>query len=136
MAYDYFAAQEALVNRLKAQVPELKSAVGAGRGTGTSLPRPAVAVFHESYEHLGRGTGQSLLRQRWRVSLTVDDMNDRDGSRARSEAGPLITQIISALAGWAPGSSHSPMEILDGGEEAYEDGQARFHLHFASNVTL
>ncbi|MDH5637346.1 MAG: hypothetical protein OEZ04_02530, partial [Nitrospinota bacterium] len=74
MAYDYFAAQQAMVDRLKAQVPELRSAEGAGGRTGTTLKRPAVVVFHEGYEHLGRGTGQLLMRQRWRVTLVVDDI--------------------------------------------------------------
>ena len=136
MAYDYFATQKAIVNRLLAQVTELKSADATGGGTESALQRPAVVVVHQGHEHLGRGTGQILLRQRWQVTLVVDDRNDRNGSRARSVAGPLITQIIFALAGWAPGATHSLLTPLDGGEEEYKDGQARFNLYFSSNVTL
>ncbi|MDH5757896.1 MAG: hypothetical protein OEZ55_14655 [Nitrospinota bacterium] len=136
MPYDYFTAQQAIASRLMEQIPSLQSAIGSGRGLDPAIRRPAAAVFHEGHEPLGRGVGQSLFRQKWKVTLVVDSANDRHGSVARAMAGPLISQIITALDGWIPAEGHSPLAALSGGAEEYQDGVASFDLLFESGITI
>ena len=84
--------------RLKEQVPEVQTLSSWGQPVikeSHDLP-PSVMVFLENDQPgdvVARGRNQKI-EQTWLALVVVKD--------AENEAGPLISQVIRALAGWCP----------------------------------
>ena len=138
MTEGYFAAEEAIASRIAENVPELKSAVGyrQPRHWSAAQRRPFVAVILEEPEPAGRNGNRTLIKQRWRITLVVDMINEHSGANARAEAGPILTKIISALAGWTPGQDMAPMQPSSGYVGVYENDCASFSLVFTTGLII
>jgi len=51
--------------------------------------------------------------QRWQVILTVRNVSKiRSGRPARSQAGPIVSQLLDALSGWHPGSPFGALRAV------------------------
>jgi len=138
MTEEYFSAEEAIANRIIQNAPELKSATGYREASQWSrvMPRPFVAITLDSAEPAGGNGARQLMRQKWRITLVADKINEDSGAKARAEAGPILRKIISALAGWKPGLDMTPMAPASGYESVYENDCASFSLVFTTGLVV
>lgn len=109
MPEDYLQIEQPLIDRLKAETG-INTVMGwAEAGEIEDLkkaPAPSLAVIYLGDRSAGAGrqsSGRQIVRQVWGVGILVRNVRDtKRGTAARSEAGPLMTQVINALNGWRP----------------------------------
>lgn len=148
MIVDYLMAEQAIIERLQAQLTELR-AVYAVADTATlteaQQQTPNAQVFYhrdvvDSTPGGQRGQGRAqLVHQIFCVVLAVRNVRDvRGGTGARNEAGPILTRIIQALAGWKPSEHHDALRrVTPPIAVAYETGFRYYPLAFdATLVTV
>lgn len=70
------------------------------RGTGKRGRR--IEVLYDGYAPQEGSGIEATIRQSWSVALSVDNVRDDAREGARSEAGPILTQILRLLIGWRP----------------------------------
>jgi hypothetical protein len=104
---------DAVVARLKAQVPDLGNRVEEAAFLAKLLsegrmPQGATAIVVPMGKQGGKSeTGAGFYHQEFTATigvLLVADVHDQTGKRALERLGPLIMEVITALAGWAPGA--------------------------------
>jgi hypothetical protein len=116
--HDYLWLEEAIIQRVRALMPELKLVAGAGslaQIKDSAQIAPAVHVLYAgdvigSSDKPRPGNGRvGLVTQSWAVVL-VTGFGDRKGTGtgAREKAGPLIGKLLGALSGFMPEGAHVP----------------------------
>ncbi len=114
---DFLELEGRIAARIEAAVPELAGAVTPLGDPGDMLQtarenRAWLVPGRTSYDSDKSGRAIDVT-QRWQVILTCRNVgNMRSGEPARRQAGPLITKIIQALAGWHPGSPYGLLRIV------------------------
>ena len=139
MPDSYYTAEAAIISRIHAQAPQVKTVTGIHQETkadSATGPLPAVVVSCGGHEPKGHAGIRALVSQRWEITLVVAAPNDRSGAKARAEAGPLIIAVIRALAGWRPASGCSGMELQAGGWEEYTENMAMFGFAMTTNISI
>jgi hypothetical protein len=133
---DYFDVATALVARLRAQVPQVRSVRTASSlaelahmtpeapslivcWDGDSLPAPAECL--------------QPVEQRWIVALTVRSARDTAGGSGVLEvAGPLMSLTLAALMGWRPAlPGAGRLRRIDAPRPAFDVGYGVFPLAFS-----
>lgn len=99
---DWFAPEAPTIERLRAGLGSSVVAVGASRDLdgvhAEAIPAPSVHVYYGGYRPLSDQNGiKTRIEQTWIAAITVAHATD-----ARAEAGPLVFQAASLLAGWPP----------------------------------
>lgn len=143
---NYLALEPLIIDRLKTEVPTLRAVLSAdaladlAEGVQTT---PAAYVLYDGDDvpsadgkRAGDGARQ-LVSQRWLVVLAV--RNARGGSDAREDAGPLLTQILAALAGYhpqpaPPSQVYRPLKRAQAPRPGYHAGYGYFPLLFTTEV--
>lgn len=141
MNTDYFAAEQPIKDRLAAQVPDLVKVMAledlAEISDRRQIQTPAAFVlFDGDRTATGSSDGRVVnITQRWAVVLAVRSARSQQGGDGqRTKAGPLISQIWKALAGFEPVPGMSPMKRTDGQPPVYLDGGfAYFSLSFETS---
>jgi len=139
MLDNYYAAEAAIIARVRDQVPDLKTVVGLSQeikvdsATGAL---PGAVVVCDGHEPKDQAGGRVLITQKWEITIVVSAPNDRSGAKARAEAGPLIVGVIRALAGWTPATGFSSMELQAGGWEEYTENMAQFGFAMKTNIAI
>lgn len=140
---DYLAAESAIVAQLKdrvANVHILSAAELAGvpqKGQVT----PAVHVIYggdqvptASADRGYSGKPQKVL-QKWLAVIAVRNAGSQvTGEKQREQAGPIISQVIAALAGFEAGKGFGPMMRINAPAPAYNGTFAYFPLQFTTEV--
>ncbi|WP_153116025.1 phage tail terminator protein [Rhodocyclus tenuis] len=138
MIADFLADEEAIVERLKAAVPALRHVeerVDTESAAGQDSPSPAAFVEYIGSrlpQGDGAQAGDGLLQEiqlGFMVTLVVRRAGS-DGRRLRREAGPLISEIFQALAGWLPDQEGRPLSCAAINRPAYKQNYAYFPLVF------
>lgn len=84
----------------------------------------------------GQGTSQSL-EQRWLVILAANSLGTKANTARTTGAGPLLSQIHKALAGWTPPGCHRPMRRANSPlPPTFTDSKAVYPLGFEVPLTL
>lgn len=115
MLADYLAAGLLLMQRIRDAVPGVVAVLAArdlSRLAESTLQSPSVFVVYDG-DRLGDAAGRGgarIVHQRWLVVLAVRNATQTDGGAAlTTEAGPLISDLLSALQGWEPSEDHRPL---------------------------
>ena len=133
---NYFAAEDAIIERIEQNVPDLKKVSGwvdLDSAFEASAATPAAVVVYLGDRTPDSGQAAALVEQKWCVALTVRAPQTAATQKAaREQAGTLITQIVKCLHGWSPAARHSEM-VLSGGVQVrfYRGGIAVFGIPFA-----
>ena len=105
-AFNYLSVEDALIERLRSCLPDLadvRSEASLDGVKGAQLPTPSALVLWAGDQVIHDSNPKAqLVAQTWVVCLVVKHSGDRTGAQARDAAGPLITQVIQAVRGWAP----------------------------------
>jgi hypothetical protein len=104
-----------VIDRLADAVPHLRSVEGAVELAAVMASRPQAAAgiaAHVVNTGLRGGAADAIagaftqdVEIAIAVILTISAPGDRKGARAGDQLGSITTQVINALAGWAPASS-------------------------------
>ncbi len=115
--FDYLSAEEAIIERLTAAVPEFAEVRGEGSLATMkegALRSPSALIVYAG-DDLGDPAGStSLITQLWIVVIAVKKPGDRTGSGARDKAGALITKTLAALQGFEPGERFTALKRVNG----------------------
>ncbi len=113
VADDWLLAGPQLVERLKAEVPELRGVYRAEdldkletntEKDGAAVPSAHVFYLGDSFvqDQDGSEAGEiAVIDQLWGIALVA--VNARGGTSTRTNLGPLIAKVTRAIAGWDPG---------------------------------
>lgn len=141
MIENYLELEPLIVARIEAQVPGLRKVFGMAE-LATIRERavqfsPCACVVYDGDSvpageaaRGGQGVAQAVL-QRWVVWLIVRNVRDgKDGAAARTDAGPLLSLLIKALAGWTPTPPFRPLRRGNAPRPLFEDGAIHFPVLF------
>lgn len=146
MLSDWLAAEELIVDRLKDQVAELRTVTTAAELAAVAemrqKPTPSAIVVYDgddvptNPQSQAKQGARHKAVQRWLVVLAVKNVADqRAGSSARRDAGPLIAKIMNALAGWQlPLPGVRPLSRAGSPGPAFEKGYGYFPILFTAEV--
>jgi len=138
MIADFLATEEAIVDRLKDQIAALRhveSKVDTESSAGQDSPSPAAYVEfigsrlpQNDSAQAGEGALQEI-QLGFMVTLVLRRAGS-NGRKLRKEAGPLISAIFVALAGWLPDEDGRALACVGIERPAYKPNYAYFPLVF------
>ncbi|MBI2801240.1 MAG: hypothetical protein HYX63_13345 [Gammaproteobacteria bacterium] len=141
MLANYLEAEPGLIARIESQVPGVRKVFGMAelasiRDRAVQFAPCACVVYDGDTipggdgARAGNGAAQVVL-QRWVVWLIVRNVRDgADGAAARAEAGPLLSLLIAALAGWTLSASFRPLRRTTAPRPLFEQGAIHFPVAF------
>lgn len=145
---DYLFAGALIRARLRDQVAGL-AAEDSVQGIETfaqaaekNIQAPTAFVLWEGdtidASEAGRAAGgrSQLLTQQWTVLLAVRNAVQHDLDARNNSAGPLLSAIHKALAGWAPDGSLRPLTRAPGRKANYTANVGLYPLSFALPLHL
>lgn len=104
--FNYLAVEDALIARLKAEVPEfadVRSEASLDGMKGAQLPTPCALVLWSGDSVISNeNPSAQMVQQTWMVCIVAKAAGDRTGEITRDIAGPLLTKTILAVRGWSP----------------------------------
>lgn len=138
---DHLAAEQLLIAKIKADIPEFRAVYGAGELAKigeVSLATPSAHVVYEGEHFIGSDAGNGLkqmISQTWFVVVSINSARDQiSGSGARGSAGVLIQKVIDTLAGYKLGEGMKPLKRVSPPKPVYNGSFAyfpvAFQLHF------
>lgn len=144
MSADHFAVGKAIVERVRAAMPELRQvrlAASMQEIADWQPSSPAAWVVWDGdqiVDTAGRGQAQ-IVRQRWVVALIVRSAKEAEtGGGVIDAAGPLLSKLIDLLMGWLPASpvGARPLERINAPAPGYGAGYGYFPVAFAAAIPL
>ncbi|MEQ1685456.1 MAG: hypothetical protein ABL916_17570 [Burkholderiaceae bacterium] len=145
---DYLFAGELIRTRLREQVPGL-AAPDSVQGIETlaqavekNITAPTVFVLWEGdlintgEQGTAAGGRSQLMRQQWTVLLAVRNATQGDRGARNEAAGPYLSAIHKALAGWAPEGTVRPMLRAQGRKATYTANVGLYPLTFDLPLNL
>ena len=141
MIENYLELEPLIVARVASEVPGLRKVFGmaelASIREKAAQFAPCACVVYDgdtvpSGDGARGGQGQAqLVLQRWVVWLIVRNVRDGNaGAAARTDAGPLLSLLITALAGWSPTPTRRPLRRANAPRPLFEDGVIHFPVLF------
>jgi len=140
---DYLMAGRAIIERLKTSVLELRQVLSLeeiAQLDENAIASPTAYVVYDGDEVLeadgrARQGASQLVRQRWMVVLAVANARQaRSGDAKHAEAGPLLSLLIAALAGWLTPPFRRPLFRVSAPRVQYGQNVALYPLMFAGEL--
>jgi hypothetical protein len=142
---NFFAAQQAIVDRITARVPSFR--IVSPRADLEQIEEaeqttPAAYVVYAGYAVIEATSDGSMvtIEQRWTVVTACRNAaTQRTGQAVREEAGPFMMDVLNALSGWQITPEHTPLLLTDapqGGEPGYSKVFGYYPLQFKTQFTL
>lgn len=128
--------QERLATQLGNDLP-VQGIENLAQVTDANLARDTLFVMWDGERFPDDATGgaSTLVQHRWLVLLAVK--NARQTKDARNEsAGPLLSRVHKALAGWTPEGAFRPFRRANGRQPSYSASVALYPLTFVIQLTL
>ena len=99
---------------------------------------PALHVIYDGDKIVEMSAyGSARVAQGWLVVVAVRNARDqRAGTAARSEAGPLAQQVLGALMGWVPSPRWGACKKTNGPKPLFTAGFFYLPLRFEMEVVL
>lgn len=145
---DYLFARTLIQARLGDQVAEL-AASGAVQGVEEfaqalerSISAPTAYVLWEGDlfptgdSSSAAGGKSQIVTQQWSVLLAVRNAAQAERDARNASAGPLLSSIHKALAGWTPEGAFRPMRRLPGRRANFSPNVGLYPLTFGLTLTL
>lgn len=145
---DYLFCRELIKARLSSQVAMLAdegSVVGIEQFTQAvdrTISAPTAFVLWEGDTFDTGPNGQALhgaaqiVVQSWTVLLAVRNADQFNADARHESAGPLLSDIHKALAGWVPSGLTRSMRRLQGRRPSYQPNRALYPLTFGISLHL
>lgn len=145
---DYLFAGELIKARLASQVSELASAdavdgveqLAQAVARNINAPRAFVMyegdVFNTSDAGRAGGGASQIVQQQWSVILAVRNAAQHEGDARNASAGPLLSRVHKALAGWAPPGAVRPFVRVQGRRPNYSANVGLYPLTFGLSLNL
>lgn len=138
---DYLAGGRAIVERLRAEVRELRGVLMAEDlavlNEGTAVGPLAFVVYDgdEVLEGDGRARqgASQRVRQRWMVVIAIRSAVQHRQAASHDEAGPLLAKTIQTLAGWSTAPYRQPLVRITAPRVNYGPNFALYPLMFAGD---
>ena len=143
---NYFAAEQAIVDRLKAEVPGIMKVYTPFDLQGVVESSQASPALHVVYSgdvvggtnpgpQAGAGAAK-VVDQRWLVVLAVRTAAAQlqDTSEIRTKAGVIVPAILGALQGWQPVQWMRPLARVSGPTAGYSSSFAYFPFLFEGRI--
>lgn len=129
---NYLALEPLIIDRLRDEIrciDNIFSGADLASVKGCSQIVPALHVLYMG-DRIPGGEGSSacdgadqVLTQLWAVVVAVNNVTGiLDGSEARQEAGPLISQVLETLQGWKPAQGFRALKRTTGPGPNYVEG--------------
>lgn len=141
MLADYLAAESLIVERLRDQVQDLRAVLSAADLAGVEERSQVTPALHVLYygDRLGATQGHNagqIVYQQWLVVVSVRNARGQvSGQAARSDAGPIMAQVIGAMLGWQPSVDFRPFGRVTAPRPSYRPGgYAYFPLAFEAQI--
>jgi len=140
---DFLAAGDAIEQRLRDRVTDLRQVLSAADLEGVQESRQAVPAAHVLFSDYtvaeAPGFGEKArVRQTWVVVIV--DRNVRQTNQAaaqRAAIGPRVLAVMQTLMGWAPTAQHSALVLTDSPfQTAYSNGFIYVPVAFYSDVKI
>lgn len=138
---DYLVAGPLIMERLRNQITELRSVLPlaeVARLNANAIAGPLAYVMYDG-DDVVEGEGRArqgasqLVRQRWMVVLGIRSAAQREAA-SHEAAGPLISRVIAALAGWTCEPFRSPLYRVAAPRVDYGANFALYPLMFAGEL--
>lgn len=137
----YLDAEQLIIDQLKLRVPDVRAVFSTAELVGVEEAAQVTPALHVIYDgdrlagSAGRGAAQTVYQQ-WIVVVAVRSARDqRGGSGARYNAGPIINDALAALSGWQPSNLHGPLQRVQAPLPGYSQGGfGYFPLAFESAI--
>lgn len=145
---DYLFAGELIRTRLREQVPGLASTDSVqgietlAQAVEKNITAPTAFVLWEGdlintgEQGTAAGGRSQLMRQQWTVLLAVRNAMQSDKAARNEAAGPFLSAIHKALAGWAPEGTVRPMLRAQGRKATYTANVGLYPLTFELPLNL
>lgn len=140
---NYFEAEDAIVQRLRENVPELKDVLtpfGLADMLESSQSSPVAHVVYagDTLPNSEAGKGDTrMVTQRWLIILAVRTPKAQlqKTTEIRALAGAIVPKVLGCLQGWAPVSWMRPLGRASGGPPAgYSSSFAYFPFMFEGRI--
>jgi hypothetical protein len=139
---DYFGAEEAIVERLREAIPELKDVLtpfSIGDMLESSQPSPCIHIIYggDVLPTVEAGKGEArAVGQRWLVVLAVRTPKAQlqKTTEIRKIAGATIPKILQSLQGWKPVEWMRPLGRVSGPAAGYSSSFAYFPFMFEGRI--
>jgi hypothetical protein len=140
---NYFEAEDAIVQRLREYVPELKDVLtpfGLADMLESSQASPVAHVVYagDTLPNSETGNGSTrVVTQRWLIILAVRTPKAQlqKTTEIRAMAGAIVPKVLGCLQGWAPVSWMRPLGRASGGPPAgYSSSFAYFPFMFEGRI--
>lgn len=142
---DYLIAGPLIMQRLRDEVPALRQVLpleDLSRLPESAVASPFAYVMYDGDEVLeGEGRARQgasqLVRQRWLVVLAIRNAAQAATARIATDeaAGPLISKLIAALAGWTVEPFRAGLYRITAPRVSYGANSALYPLLFAGELT-
>lgn len=138
---DYFDAAGALRARLIERLPQVRSvrtASGLAEVAHLTPDAPALILCWDGDTGLSDNGCLHTVEQRWIVAVAVRSARDTAGGSGVIEAaGPLVADVIDALAGWKPAiPGAGRLRRIDAPRPGFDAGYGLFPLAFSLRRAL
>lgn len=144
---DYFAAEEAILERLKTELADVIPATNfftpfsVGGMVENSQPSPAIHVVYSgdivvAPDNQNSANKGKLIGQRWLIIIAVRSAGAQlqNTQSLRQAAGPIIPKLLDAMQGWAPVSWMRPLGRVTGPAAGYSSAFAYFPFMFEGRI--
>lgn len=140
MAADYLFMQGVIAQRIEELVQQVKArGIDAlAQATEAEVREPTAYVLWEGERFPDqRGDGTSVMvEQRFSVLLAVRNASQADKDARNGLAGPLLSKLHQALAGWKPEAAQRPLKRTNGRPPIYLPNTGLYPLTFAILLNL
>jgi hypothetical protein len=139
---DYLFLQPLIAQRLREQLPQLVAygVQSMEQILATELRQPIAFVLWdgERFKDTSRAGGSTISSQRFAVMLAVANATqDAQDAPLHNEAGPLLAQVHTALAGWEPeGIAQRSFRRVSGRSPIYSPNAGIYPLTFEIDINL
>ncbi|MCU7839779.1 MAG: hypothetical protein KZQ94_10435 [Candidatus Thiodiazotropha sp. (ex Troendleina suluensis)] len=133
MATNLFAIEQLLIERISANIPELKTVASASvLSQQDDIIAQCDAVYTIPGTGDAEGTSHSVsVVQQWIILVTVRKVFDTaDTDTTATKGGDLAGQIIKLLHNWEPSTDFFKMHFAGHGSAYFGAGYGEFPLYF------
>lgn len=132
---DFFAAEGAIVQQVRDQVPGLRAVLSAAEIAEVEESRQTVPAVHVVYfggQPQPQGDGYFVnLQEEWRIGIAVRNVRDRKGKAARGDVGPFVVGVVRALHHFRPTPDYGLLSLQRVAQPVFQNGFLYVVLQYA-----
>lgn len=137
---DLLWAEEAILNRLRDQVTQMRTVAGARELKAIpthARTTPALYLIADGYQPWQHAGAEQAIEQLWLVVVAIRNLRLAEGGAGeRREAGPVLWQSCQALIGWQPDPTMGAMRLVASPGTICNEDLVLFPLRFATRIVL